>query len=454
VDTHRINSRRAANSGTDLFIKVPTSGSTVTQPARSGLAIGPAPATIPLAARVHAPAVIFPAKPMPDVCLYFQVHQPHRLLPGDRAMPAESLFHEDDALDAAILNRVAENCYLPANRMFKRLIDEHEGRFRMALSISGTAIDQMERHRPDVLASFRELVAAGGVELLAETYYHSLSFIHSNKEFDRQVDLHLEKLEDVFHVRPRVFRNTELVYNDAIAAKAETMGFDGIVAEGVEHNLGSQSPNFLYRAPETARIKTLLRNIRLSDDLGFRFADPSWPDHPLTAEKFATWLADSPGDIVNLFIGYESIGERQSEGSGIFKFWEQLPHAVEDVGLQWVTPTEAVDLYRASREYACRYLTSWTDAERDLSAWTENGMQREAIARVHRLEKQVALVNDPALTHAWGKMQTSNHFQWMSTKDGNGGKSPHVPYGGPAEAYDRYMNVLDGLERRLAAAGA
>lgn len=347
-------------------------------------------------------------------------------------------------MNAAILGRVADNCYLPANRMFKRLIENHDGRFRMALSISGTAIEQMERHRPDVLESFQDLVAGGGVELLAETYYHSLSFIHSNKEFDRQVDLHLEKMEELFHVRPRVFRNTELIYNDAIAAKAETMGFDGILAEGVERNLKGKSPNFLYRAPETARIKTLLRNSWLSDDLGFRFSDPTWADHPLTPEKYAAWLADSPGDIVNLFMGYETIGESQTADTGIFEFWEALPDAVEEAGLQWVTPTEVVDLYRASREYACRFLTSWTDAERDLSAWTGNSMQRDAMARVHSLEKEISALNQSDLTDAWAKMQTSNHFQWMSTKDGI--QSPTLPYANPQEAHDRFMHFIDKLE--------
>jgi alpha-amylase len=384
---------------------------------------------------------------MPDLCLYFQVHQPNRLLPGDPAKRGQSLSHEDDTMNAAILGRVAEKCYLPANRMFKRLIEKHAGRFRMALSISGTVIEQMERHRPDVLESFQELVAGGAVELLAETYYHSLAFIHSNKEFDRQVDLHLEKIEEVFHVRPRVFRNTELIYNDAIAAKAETMGFDGILAEGVERNLKGKSPNFLYRAPETARIKTLLRNSWLSDDLGFRFSDPKWPDHPLTPEKYSAWLADSPGDIVNLFMGYETIGESQTADTGIFKFWDALPDAVEEAGLQWVTPTEVVELYRACREYPCRFLTSWTDAERDLSAWTGNDMQREAMTRAHGLEKEVFNQDDPALAHAWAKMQTSNHFHWMSTK--GGGKSPLAPYTSPREAHDRYMSVLDDLQVHL-----
>jgi alpha-amylase len=386
---------------------------------------------------------------MPDICLYFQVHQPDRLLA--RSPEAGPHSREDDAMNATILDRVAENCYLPANRMFKRLIKSHDGRFRIALSISGTVIEQMEKHRPDVLESFQDLVRGDGVELLAETYYHSLAFLHSNREFERQVDMHLEKLEDLFHIRPRVFRNTELIYNDAIAAKAETMGFDGVIAEGVEWNLGGESPNFLYCAPQTARIKTLPRNSRLSDDLGFRFSDPSWTDHPLTPVKFARWLAESPGDIVNLFLNYETIGEQQSNTSGVFGFWEALPEAVHDAGLQWVTPSEAVDLYRASHEYSCPSLTSWTDGERDLSAWTGNEMQREAMTKIQELEPAIRAADDPELTHVWAKMQTSNHFHWMSTKGGRkqASHSPLIPYPSPAEAHRRHMDVLHVLQSRL-----
>ena len=388
---------------------------------------------------------------MPDVCLYFQVHQPNRLIPYDFFRIGEHAFYEDDGMNAAVLNKVAEKCYLPANRMFKRLIEEQEGRFRMAMSISGMVLEQMERYRPDVLESFQELVATGSVEILAETYYHSLAFVHSNKEFERQVEMHLEKVEEVFSIRPRVFRNTELIYNNAIAAQAETMGFDGVIAEGVDRTLGDQSPNFLYRAPDSARIKTLLRNVGLSDDLGFRFSDKNWCEYPLTAEKFASWIVDSPGDVVNLFMDYETIGEHQWQDSGVFDFWQGLPEAVIEAGSQWVTPSEAVDLYRASRVYDSHFITSWADAERDLSAWMGNVMQQEAIAKVHRLEEAVLAVKDPELTHTWAKMQTSDHFYWMSTKGGTDGNvhTYFTPYPSPYDAYIYFMNVLADLQIRL-----
>jgi alpha-amylase len=302
-----------------------------------------------------------------------------------------------------------------------------------------------------VLESFQKLVAAGGVELLAETWYHSLAFLHSNREFDRQVDLHLEKMEELFHVRPRVFRNTELIYNDAIAAKAETMGFDGVIAEGVPGQLYDMSPNFLYRAPGTARIRTLPRNAGLSDDLGFRLADPTWCEYPLTPHKFADWMAGCPGDVVNLFMGYETLGSLAGDDATALHFWEALPEALIDAGLQWVTPSEAVDLYRASREYACPQLTSWTDLERDLSAWTGNPHQREALARVHGLEKSIHASADPELLASWANLQTSNHFHWMSTKGGlaGGWRSRVTPYRDTADAHARFLAALDQLEGAL-----
>ncbi len=390
---------------------------------------------------------------MPDVCLYFQVHQPHRLL---QTRPKNKPFgppYEDDALNREILNRVADNCYLPANEMFLRRIEENHGLFRMALSITGTAIEQFRRFRPDVLESFQNLVASGGVELLAETYHHSLAFVHSNKEFDRQVDMHLELMEECFSVRPKVFRNSELIYNDAIAAKAETLGFEGVIAEGTPSFTGDHSPNYLYRAPDTARIKTLLRNHALSNDLAFRFSDPSWSAHPLTWEKFADWINSSPGDVVNLFMDYESIGEHQKAENGIYEFWQRVPAILIETGSQWVTPSEAVSIYRAAREYDCGSVTSWADSERDLSAWTGNAMQQEAMDAVHALEDSVHATNDTDLIDTWARLQTSDHFYWMSTKGGTDGEVKHYfsPYQSSQKAFEIFMSALGDLTKQIEA---
>lgn len=388
---------------------------------------------------------------MPAVCLHFQAHQPYRLLPYDFFRIGEHQPYEDEGLNAAILSQVAERCYLPANRLFTAAIRRSRRRFRMALSISGVLVEQLAAHRPDVLESFRELVATGGVELLAETYYHSLAFVHSRREFERQVGLHGDKMAEVFGVRPRVFRNTELVYSDALAQHAELMGFDGILAEGAEWSLRGASPNFICHAPGTRRIKTLLRNAGLSDDLGFRFSDRSWREWPLTPAKFAGWLRTSPGQVVNLFLDYESIGEHQPRESGILEFWEALPQAVLDAGLHWSTPWRLVRKLRAARRYHCRCLTSWADAERDLSAWMGNVMQQEAITKIHQLEGQVLAAGDPELTHTWAKLQCSDHFYYISTKQGTDGAvhGYFSPYDNPYDAYICFMNVLADLQVRL-----
>lgn len=372
---------------------------------------------------------------MPDVCLYFQVHQPHRL---------------DETLNREILNRVADMCYLPANEMFRNRIEESHGLFRMALSLTGTVIEQFRKFRPDVLESFQELVATGGVELLAETYHHSLAFLSSEKEFQRQSDLHLDLMEECFSVRPRVFRNSELIYDNAIAARAETLGFEGVIAEGTPAFTNGISPNFLYRAPDTARIKTLMRNHTLSNDLAFRFSDPSWSGFPLTWEKFTAWISQSPGDLVNLFMDYESIGEHQKKEQGIYEFWRKVPEILIESGSQWVTPAEAVAIYPAKREYDCPQATSWADAERDLSAWTGNAIQKEALAKIRALETPVMASGDKAIIAEWGALQSSDHLYWMSTKGGSDGQvtSYFSPYNSPQAAYDAFMAALEDLGKR------
>jgi alpha-amylase len=388
---------------------------------------------------------------MPAVCLYFQVHQPNRLVPYDFFRIGDHAFYEDDRLNAEILSKVADKCYLPANEMFTRAIEASGGQFKFALSLSGTLIEQMEHHRPDALESFKRLVATGRVELLGETYYHSLAFVHSRREFERQVALHQEKLGEVFSVRPRVFRNTELIYSNAIAAAAEMLGFQGVLGEGVDWMLNGDTPDHLYRAPQVSKIKTLLRNARLSDDLGFRFSDRNWPDWPLTPEKFADWVAQSPGEIVNLFLDYETIGEHQWRDSGIFDFWERLPAVMLDRGITFVTPGEAVATIPLWGRYDCQTPTSWADRERDLSAWMGNVMQREAIEKIHVIEEAVLKKKDPDLTHAWAKLQTSDHFHYMSTKSGTDGEVHDYfsPYASPYDAYIYFMNALADLHVRL-----
>ena len=334
---------------------------------------------------------------------------------------------------------------------FRKRIEENHGLFRMALSISGTVIEQFRKFRPDVLESFQELVATGGVELLAETYYHSLAFLYSEEEFQRQSDMHLDLMEECFSIRPRVFRNSELIYNNAIAARAETLGFEGVIAEGTPAFTDGLSPNFLYRAPDTARIKTLLRNHTLSNDLAFRFSDPSWGGFPLTWEKFTSWVGQSPGDLVNLFMDYESIGEHQKKEQGIYEFWKKVPEVLIESGSQWVTPAEAVAIYPAKDEYDCPKVTSWADAERDLSAWAGNTMQKEALEKIRALEAPVMASGDAEIIGVWGLLQSSDHLYWMSTKGGSDGRLTDYfsPYPRPQVAHEVFMAALSDLEKRL-----
>ena len=263
--------------------------------------------------------------------------------------------------------------------------------------------------------------------------------------------MHLQKIEEAFGVRPRVMRNSELIYSNAIATSAELLGFTGILGEGVEWMLNGDSPNHVYRAPGVARIKTLLRNAWLSDDLGFRFSDRNWAEWPLGAEKFAGWVAGSGGEVVNLFLDYETIGEHQWADTGIFEFWEQLPAALLERGVGFATPSEVVAATPVWGRYDCRVPTSWADRERDLSAWMGNVMQREAIAKIHQLEEAVLRVGDPDLTHVWAKLQTSDHFHYMATKGGTDGEVHDYfsPYASPYDAYIYFMNALADLQVRL-----
>src|SRR5690606_4312026 len=299
---------------------------------------------------------------MPSVCLYFQVHQPNRLKPYTFFDLGKDHFYENDQFNAEVIHKVSEKCYLPANRMILDLINQYKGKFKIAYSLSGVFIEQLEYHRPDVLQSFVDLANTGCVEFLGETFYHSLSYFYSKDEFKRQVKLHKKLIEKYFNQKPKVFRNTELTYNNEMAWFLEGMGYEGVITEGVDWHLNGRSPNYFYKAPNAGNIKVMLRNHKLSDDLGFRYSDKTWAEYPLHATKFANWMSDSEGDVINLFMDYESIGEHQWEDTGIFNFFKELPEKVlEKAHLDFIMPTEAVRKFKGRSIYDVHDPISWAD---------------------------------------------------------------------------------------------
>ena len=388
---------------------------------------------------------------MLSVCFYFQVHQPYRLRHYNIFDLDSNYF--DNYKNAQVCQKVARKCYLPANRLMLELIDRFEGRFKIAYSLTGVLIDQLEEYAPEVLSTFHALAQTGCVEFLSETYYHSLSFLYSKEEFAAQVSAHRDKIKQLFGQEPRVFRNTELIYSNNIARCVGEMGFDGVLCEGADHILGYRSPNFLYRAPGTQEPKLLLKNYRLSDDIAFRFSNQGWPEWPLTAPKFAQWIADvhGNGNVVNLFMDYETLGEHQWEDTGIFDFLRHLPEELfKHPDNDFKTPSEVVDSYEAVGEFDVPYEISWADIERDLSAWLGNAMQSNALYELYQLESQVRQAGDEQITADWRKLQTSDHFYYMCTKwfsDGDVHKYFN-PYDSPYDSYINFMNVLDNLRIR------
>lgn len=388
---------------------------------------------------------------MPSVCFYFQVHQPFRVKHYSVFDIGNDHFYEDGEKNKWIMDKVSEKCYLPTNKKMLELIKKHKGKFRISYSLSGTVIEQMELYRPDVLQSFVELANTGCVEFLSETYYHSLSFLYNKDEFIRQVKEHDDKIEHYFKQRPKVFRNTELIYNNELAAFIEKLGYKGILCEGVDRLLKDRHPNHLLKPVGTKTIKALLKNYRLSDDIAFRFSDKNWTEWPLHADTFASWVhkVAGTGDVINLFMDYETFGEHQWESTGIFDFIEHVPKEIlKHPDFNFKTPSEVVDTYAARGVYDAHEYVSWADSERDLSAWLGNNMQKESLDKIYSLSERVMATGNKDLIDVWGKLQTSDHFYYMSTKfwsDGDVHKY-FSPYESPYDAYIFYMNVFSDFE--------
>jgi alpha-amylase len=391
---------------------------------------------------------------MPSVCFYFQVHQPFRLKRYSFFDIGKDHFYEDDEKNRLILDKVSEKCYLKTNRKILDLINRHKGKFKVSYSLSGTAIEQFELHRPDVLESFKDLAKTGCVEFLSETYYHSLSFLYSKEEFKRQVEMHREKIKEHFGQSPKVFRNTELIYSNEVASFIEKMGYKAILCEGVDRLLGKRTPNYLYQAATTLKIKSFLKNYSLSDDIAFRFSDRNWTEWPLHADTFAKWVHKIAGDgeVLNLFMDYETFGEHQWEETGIFDFLDHLPKEIlKHPDFDFKTISEAADSLRVRDIYDAPDFTSWADAERDLSAWLSNPMELESARRLYALEEKVKAIGNKDLIDVWGKLQTSDHFYYMCTKfwaDGDVHKY-FSPYDSPYDAYIYYMNILADFESTI-----
>lgn len=395
------------------------------------------------------------------IALYLHVHQPYRIRhytvfdSGDNHNYFDAIY-DSKTSNERILHKVAEKSYLPTNEKLLKLLNENP-EFKLSLSITGTILEQLQKWSPQTLESFKKLVDTGRVEILGETYHHSLAFFYSRKEFEMQVEMHRILIEEIFGQTPKVFRNTELAYNNDLAYWADQAGYKGILAEGWDKVLDWRSPNYVYRPAYTHQIKLLLKNYKLSDDIAFRFGDRDWVEHPLTADKFSHWLSeDKDASNFNLFMDYETFGEHQWEASGVFGFLEHLPKEwLKTKDHSFMTVSEVIDTYTPADYIDMPDTVTWADTERDLSAWLGNPMQASSITALYELEDKVLSSGDLGLVDDWRKLQTSDHFYYMCTKWFNDGDihAYFSPYDSPYEAFINFMNAYRDMQFRLAEKG-
>ncbi|MFA6049387.1 MAG: glycoside hydrolase family 57 protein [Candidatus Micrarchaeia archaeon] len=402
---------------------------------------------------------------MADICLYFHVHQPVRmrklsLLSQRQACDAPALegAYFDDASNRHYFEKAARQCYTPANNTLAALAKEHGDAFRFSFSITGVFLEQAKKFDKSVLESFQKVAATGNAEILGETYYHSLASLYNDKaEFREQVKMHAELVWDLFGQKPKSFRNTEVIYNNSIAAQAQALGYKAIISEGIERVLGWRSPNYVYAPKGCGKIRLLLRNYKLSDDVGYRFSAKWWPQWPLTAGKYASWLAASPGQVINLFMDYETFGEHHWADTGILDFLRAMPgECLKHGNLSFNTIGGAAEKHEAVGEIDVQADLSWADLERDTSTWVGNNIQRTCFAELESLEPKVRAAGDAGLLHIWRMLQTSDHLMYLCTKswaDGDVHKyfSPYKE-NTPYDNFINYMNVIQDFKMQVQAA--
>ena len=384
---------------------------------------------------------------MKTVCLYFQVHQPLRLKKYRFFNMGKDHHYLDDVTNRTIMQKVAAHCYLPMNRLILRLIKENKGLFRVNFSLSGVAVEQFRAYAPEVLESFRQLAETECVEFLGETYAHSLASLANKDEFVEQVKAHSAMIKKEFGMKPTSFRNTELIYSDEIGETVAGMGFKAMLAEGARHALGWKSPNYLYANVLDQKLRLLLRNYKLSDDIAFRFSNRAWNEWPLTTEKFAGWLNAEAmeGEVVNLFMDYETFGEHQRTDTGIFDFMAALPKTLlKTKKLKFETVAETAAQHQPVGVLSVPYAMSWADEERDVTAWLGNDLQNEAFSTLYEQRDKIKAIRNGDFDYVWKFLQSSDHFYYMATKWFSDGDvhSYFNPYESPYEAFINYMNVL------------
>lgn len=378
---------------------------------------------------------------MASLCLYFKVHQSYRLgLPGESTVDKD--YRNRDAERQAI-DHAADCCYLPANAIIRQLIEEHGDRFRISFSISGIMIELLQQYRPDVMESFRRLVDTGCMEILGETYYHSLASLHSIDEWTNQVNMHADIVEKVFGERPSVYRNTELIYHNNFANTISSLGLKGILCEGVDRILAGRNGNHVYQSPDGFPL--LLRNSRLSDDIAFRFDDHSWSEHPLTADKFAEWLHSHPKetDVINLFMDYETFGLHKQADTGILEFLRALPAEVLKTGnIEFALPSEVLDRYAPVAVYDVQQTISWEDRGNAACVWSENMMQHNMLRKIYGIEKMVWSANCTRTIESWRQLQAADHFYYMTADN----EKYRNPYTSKQVAFEQYSNTIADFE--------
>ena len=396
---------------------------------------------------------------MRSIVLYLHMHQPWRLkhynifsVDHDHDYWTEKDFYAGTN-NERIFKKVADKSYRPMLAVLEKCIKEYPG-FKFSLSITGTFLDQAEKWAPDVIEDLKRLTKTGRVEIVAETYYHSLAFFYDKAEFEAQVKLHQDRIYKLFGVRSKVYRNTELSYNNELAKWADEFGFKGILAEGWDKILEWRSPNFVYRPEGCKNIKLLMKNYRLSDDIAFRFSDKHWKEWPLTVEKYIRWLETDTlrGPLINLFMDFETFGENIWEDTGIFKFFEHLVYAwSKDKDNSFMTVSEACDSAEPTAEISMPWTVTWADTERDLSAWLGNSMQHEAMKALYELKDEILATGDRRLIEDWRRLQTSDHPYYMCTKYFNDGDvhAYFSPYDSPYDAFLYFMNALRDMRGRL-----